>query len=135
VTHNQSVHFKQKSRNAFLVIIKGLKYRAFAGFIATLLISLVIVLAELAYSMTMGTFYSIIGISLGLNNIINAGYLGFGLLIISSLIGIVLGSAGIIKKVRLLVPYKSSFLGMGAGIVVWLLLFLPITALLIQPSI
>jgi len=38
-------------------------------------------------------------------------------------------------KVRLPVPYKSSFLCMGARVVIWFLLFLPITDLLIQPSI
>jgi hypothetical protein len=32
-------------------------------------------------------------------------------------------------------PYKSALVGMGAGIVVWLVLFLPITTFLIQPSI
>jgi len=32
-------------------------------------------------------------------------------------------------------PYKSALAGMGAGIVVWLVLFLPMTTFLIQPSI
>jgi hypothetical protein len=69
---------------------------------------LVILLAELAYIMPMCTFYSFIGTSLGLDNIINAGYLGFGLhLLIGSLIGIVLGGDGIrSRKVRLLVSYE-----------------------------
>ena len=137
MTYSQSIHAKQKSRNVLLVTLKGVKYGAFSGLVATLLVSLAIALAELAYSMPMGTFYSIIGISLGSNNVVNAGYLGFGLhLIIGTSIGIVLGGVGIRwRKIRLLVPYKSSFLGMGAGVVIWLLLFLPITALLIQPSI
>ena len=39
------------------------------------------------------------------------------------------------KKVRMLNPYKSALVGVGAGIVIWLVLFLPITALLVQPSI
>ncbi|HEY7081987.1 MAG TPA: hypothetical protein VH500_20015 [Nitrososphaeraceae archaeon] len=137
MTYSQSIHAKQKSRNVLLVTLKGVKYGAFSGLVATLLVSLAIALAELAYSMPMGTFYSIVGISLGSNNVVNAGYLGFGLhLIIGTSIGIVLGGVGIRwRKIRLLVPYKSSFLGMGAGVVIWLLLFLPITALLIQPSI
>jgi hypothetical protein len=37
--------------------------------------------------------------------------------------------------VRMLNPYKSSLVGMGVGIVIWLVLFLPITALLVEPSI
>ena len=47
-----------------------------------------------------------------------------------------LGAIGIRwKKVRMLNPYKSALVGIGAGIVIWLVLFLPITALLVQPSI
>jgi hypothetical protein len=30
-------------------------------------------------------------------------------------------------------PYKSILMGTGTGIVLWLLLFLPVTALVIQP--
>jgi hypothetical protein len=32
-------------------------------------------------------------------------------------------------------PYKSALVGMGAGIIVWLILFLPITTFLVQPAI
>jgi hypothetical protein len=32
-------------------------------------------------------------------------------------------------------PYRSILMGIGTGIIVWLILFLPITALIIQPSI
>jgi hypothetical protein len=133
----QSIHAKNKSRNELLVTLKGLKYGAFAGLIATLLISLVVAIAEIASGLRMGTFYSIIGITLGLNNVVNAGYLGFGLhLVIGTLIGTVLGGIGIRwTKIRLLIPVKSSLLGIAAGIIVWLILFLPITSLLIQPSI
>lgn len=114
MNYSQSVHAKNKSRNNLLVTLKGLKYGAFAGLIATLLISLGVAVAELASGLRMGTFYSIIGIILGLNNIINAGYLGFGLhLVIGTLIGTVLGGIGIRwRKIRLLIPLKSSLLGM-----------------------
>jgi hypothetical protein len=132
-----SVHNKNKSRNELLVTLKGVKYGAFAGFIATLLIALAIAAAGLAFGFQMGTFYSVIGISLGLNNIVNAAYVGFGLhLLIGTLLGIALGAIGIRwKKIRMLIPYKSSLFGVGAGVVIWLILFLPITSLLIQPSI
>lgn len=135
--YTPSVHNKNKSRNELLVTLKGVKYGAFAGFIATLLIALAIAAAGLAFGLQMGTFYSVIGISLGLNNIVNAAYVGFGLhLLIGTLLGIVLGAIGIRwKKIRMLIPYKSSLFGVGAGVVIWLILFLPITSLLIQPSI
>ena len=47
-----------------------------------------------------------------------------------------LGAVGIRwKKIRMLNPYKSALVGIGAGLAIWLVLFLPTTVLLIQPSI
>jgi hypothetical protein len=66
-----------------------------------------------------------------------AASIAFGLhLLVGTIIGAIFGVIGIRwKKVRMLNPYKSALVGMGAGIVVWLVLFLPITTFLIQPSI
>jgi hypothetical protein len=137
--YSPTVHKKAKRKYALLVTLKGVQYGALAGFIASSLISLAIAGVELAFGLPIGTFYSVIGIILGLNNVINASYLGFGLhLLIGILSGIVLGAIGIRwEKIRslMLIPYKSSLFGVGAGIVMWLVLFLPITTLLIQPSI
>ena len=94
--YSPTIHQKAKSRNDLLVTLKGIKYGAFAGFIASSLISLAIAGAELAFGLPIGTFYSVIGIILGLNNVINASYLGFGLhLLIGILLGIALGAVGI----------------------------------------
>ncbi|HXX97405.1 MAG TPA: hypothetical protein VEL11_09865 [Candidatus Bathyarchaeia archaeon] len=139
MNYSPTVHKKAKRKYALLVTFKGLQYGALAGFIASSLISLAIAGAELAFGLPIGTFYSVIGIILGLNNAINASYLGFGLhLLIGILLGTALGAIGIRwEKIRslMLIPYKSSLFGVGAGIVIWLILFLPITTLLIQPSI
>ncbi len=54
-----------KQRNELMVTFKGLKYGAFAGFIATWSISSVIAVTEFLLGLNMGTFYSIMGISLG----------------------------------------------------------------------
>jgi hypothetical protein len=83
------------------------------------------------------TFYSIMGLSLGLNNVTAAAYAAFGLhLLTGTIIGAVLGAIGIRwKKVQMLNPYKSALVGIGAGIVILLILFPLITALLVQPSI
>jgi hypothetical protein len=121
-----------------MITFKGVKYGAFAGFIATWSISSVIAVTELLLGLNVGTFYSIMGISLGVNdNITAAASTAFGLhLLVGTIIGAVFGIIGIRwKKVRMLNPYKSAFVGMGAGIVVWLVLFLPITTLLVQPAI
>lgn len=116
---------------------KGAKYGAFAGLIATWSISSAIAASELVLGLQIGTFYSIIGISLGLNNVVTATALGFGLhLLTGTALGALLGAIGIRwKKIRMLNPYKSSLVGIGTGLAIWLVLFLPITVLLIQPSI
>jgi hypothetical protein len=126
-----------KNKNEVMVTFKGIKYGAFAGFIATWSISSLIAIIELLVGLKISTFYSIMGISLGLNNVSTAAYAGFGLhLLTGTILGAVLGAIGIRwKKVRMLNPYKSSLVGMGVGIVIWLVLFLPITALLVEPSI
>jgi hypothetical protein len=126
-----------KNKNEVMVIFKGIKYGAFAGFIATWSISSLIAIIELLVGLKISTFYSIMGISLGLNNVATAAFAGFGLhLLTGTILGAVLGAIGIRwKKVRMLNPYKSSLAGMGVGIVIWLVLFLPITAFLVEPSI
>jgi hypothetical protein len=124
-------------KDELAVLLKGVKYGALSGFIATWSISSAIAVAELALGLKIGTFYSIMGISVGLPNAISAAYLGFGLhLLTGTVLGAVLGAIGIRwKRIRMFSPYKSSLVGIGAGIVIWLVLFLPITLLLIQPSI
>jgi hypothetical protein len=126
-----------KRKNDLFVAFKGAKYGSAAGFIATWSISSAIAAAEFALHLQIGTFYSIIGISLGLNTATTAAYMGFGLhLLTGTVLGAVLGAVGIRwKRIRMLNPYKSSIVGIGAGLVIWSVLFLPITTLLIQPSI
>jgi hypothetical protein len=127
----------RQGKNELVVTFKGAKYGAFAGLIATWSISSAIAASELVLGLQIGTFYSIIGISLGLNNVVTAAAIGFGLhLLIGTALGSLLGAIGIRwKKIRMLNPYKSSLVGIGTGLAIWLVLFLPITVLLIQPSI
>ena len=122
-------------------VIEGVKYGSIAGLIATWSISTAIAASELELGLPISTFYAIIGISLGSNDFIASAYLGFGLHLFT---GTILGaiSGGIAVKVELrknitsiFDPYKSILMGIGTGIVVWLILFLPITAIIIQPSI
>jgi hypothetical protein len=127
---------KRKEKTNVLTY-KGAAYGAFAGFIATWSISTAIAASEVVLGLQISTFYSIMGISLGLNNVITATYMGFGLhLLTGTIIGAVLGAIGIRwKKIRMLNPLENTLTGMGAGIVIWLVLFLPLTSLFIQPSI
>jgi hypothetical protein len=87
------------------------------------------------------TFYAVMGISLGSINFITAAYLGFGLhLFTGTILGAIIG--GIAVRVEsqknitnFFTPYKSILMGIGTGILVWLVLFLPVTIFIIQPSI
>lgn len=116
---------------------KGARYGAFSGFVATWAISSAVAASELALGLQIGTFYSIIGISLQLNSTVTAALVGFCLhLITGTALGAALGGVGIRwKKIRMLNPYKSSLAGIGTGLIIWSVLFLPISIFLVQPSI
>jgi hypothetical protein len=114
-------------------MLDGAKYGAFAGAIATWSISSVLALIETGIGLPIGAFYSIIGITLGIDNVISASYLGFGLhILIGTILGALVGAA----VVRLVSHslFRGILAGMIAGIMIWLIVFLPITAFLVQPS-
>ena len=122
-------------------VLQGAKYGAIAGLIATWSISTAIAASELELGLPISTFYAVIGTSLGSNDFITAAYLGFGLhLVTGTILGAVIGGLAVRVEMRknitnIFNPYRSILMGIGTGIMVWLVLFLPITALIIQPSI
>ncbi len=122
-------------------IIAGAKYGAIAGLIATWSISTAIAASELELGLPISTFYAVIGISLGSNDFIASAYLGFGLhLVTGTILGAIIGGIAVRVEMRknitnVFSPYKSILMGIGTGILLWLVLFLPVTALIIQPSI
>jgi hypothetical protein len=121
--------------------IKGAKYGSIAGLIATWSISTAIAASELELGLPISTFYAIIGISLGSNDFMASAYLGFGShLATGTILGAVFGGLAVRIEMRknitnIFDPYRSILMGIGTGILVWLILFLPITALIVQPSI
>ncbi len=122
-------------------VAKGAKYGAIAGLIATWSISTAIAASELELGLPISTFYAIIGLSLGSNDFVSSAYLGFGLHIATgTILGAVIGGLAVRVEMRknitnIFNPYRSVMMGIGTGILVWLILFLPITALIVQPSI
>jgi hypothetical protein len=120
---------------------QGVKYGSIAGLIATWSISTAIAASELELGLPISTFYSIIGISLGSNDFVASAYLGFGLhLVTGTILGAISGGLAVKVELRknitsIFDPYKSILMGIATGILVWLILFLPITAFIIQPSI
>jgi hypothetical protein len=121
--------------------LEGAKYGSLAGLIATWSISTAIAASELELGLPISTFYTIIGTSLGSIDFIASAYLGFGLhLVTGSILGAVIGGIAVRVELRrntknIFGPYKSVLMGIGTGILVWLILFLPITTFIIQPSI
>lgn len=122
-------------------IIEGAKYGAIAGLIATWSISTAIAASELELGLPISTFYAVMGISLGSMDFVSAAYLGFGLhLLTGTILGAVIGGLAVRAEMRknitnIFDPYRSILMGIVTGIVVWLVLFLPVTVLIIQPSI
>jgi hypothetical protein len=115
------------------IALDGAKYGAIAGAIATWSISSILALIEAGMGLPIGAFYSIIGITLGIDNVITASYLGFGLhILIGTLMGAIVGAA--IVRLVSHSQLKGILAGMVAGIIIWLIVFLPITAFLVQPS-
>jgi hypothetical protein len=121
--------------------IEGAKYGAIAGLIATWSISTAIAASELELGLPIGTFYAVMGISLGSIDFVTAAYLGFGLHVVSgTILGAIIGGIAVRVESKKNItntfrPSRSILMGIGTGILVWLVLFLPITALIIQPSI
>src|SRR5215210_7219765 len=121
--------------------MEGAKYGAIAGLIATWSISTAIAASELELGLPISTFYAVMGISLGSTNFVTAAYLGFGLhLITGTILGAIIGGIAVRVESQKNItnafsPYKSILMGTGTGILVWLVLFLPLTTLIIQPSI
>ena len=120
--------------------IKGAKYGSIAGVIATWSISTAIAASELELGLPISTFYAIIGISLGSNDLIASAYLGFGLhLVTGTLLGAIIGAIAAKVEVRknitdIFRPIRSLLFGIGTDVLVWLILFVLISAMLIQPS-
>ena len=119
---------------------RGAKYGAIAGLIATWSISTAIAASELELGLPVSTFYSIMGISLGSGDYVSGAYAGFALHIATgTLLGAAFGAIAMTVGKRnrmtdILDPYRSVVMGIMTGLLVWLVLFLPVTVLFVQPS-
>lgn len=102
----------------------AVKYGAIAGSIATWTISTAVAGSELELGLPIGTFYSIIGISLGLDYS-NRYYIRSSNW----------SHCDQTDHKEYAKPTEGTLIGIGGGVVVWLILFLPITALLVHPAI
>ena len=110
-------------------------YCSIAGFISAWAISGLLVIVDIISGTPAGTFFAVIGISLGFNDPVTAQYVGFVLHVITGMAaGNVFGQISLFwSKVA---PYNSKkglVSGMIVGIMLWIVLFVPLTTFGIQP--
>lgn len=111
-------------------------YCTFAGLISAMIISGLLEVIDFASGTPSGTFFAVIGLSLGINDPSTAQYVGMAL---HTLTGTVAGN--IFGQVTLfwkkLIPYNLKYgvrLGLVLGIALWGVLFAPLATFGIQPK-
>jgi hypothetical protein len=110
-------------------------YCTIAGFISAWAISGLLVIVDVISGTPAGTFFAVIGASLGINDPISAQYIGFVLHIMTGM-----AAGNIFGQISLfwskIAPYNSRegvVKGMVVGMALWTVLFVPLATFVIQP--
>jgi hypothetical protein len=111
-----------------------LLYCSFAGFIAAWAISGMLAIIDLVSETPIGTFFAVIGISLGFEDVTSAQFVGFGLHLLTGLTaGNIYGQFAMFwPKLSPHNTYNGLFTGMIVGIALWAVLFFPLATFGIQ---
>jgi hypothetical protein len=111
-----------------------LLYCSFAGFIAAWAISGMLAIIDIVSQTPVGTFFAVIGISLGFEDVTSAQFIGFGLHLLTGLIaGNIYGQfAMFLPKLSPYNVYNGLFTGIIVGIALWAVLFFPLATFGIQ---
>ena len=111
-------------------------YCTLAGLISAMIISGLLVVIDFASDTPTGTFFAVIGLSLGFNDPASAQYVGFGLHILTGTVaGNIFGQIALFW--RKLIPYnmkRGVSFGLLLGISLWAVLFAPLATFGIQPK-
>jgi hypothetical protein len=112
-----------------------LLYCSLAGFISAWAISGLLVIVDVISGTPAGTFFAVIGVSLGFNDPVSAQYIGFALHIMTGM-----AAGNIFGQISLfwsnIAPYNSKegiVKGMVVGMALWIVLFVPLATFVIQP--
>src|SRR5215203_259578 len=110
-------------------------YCSIAGFISAWAISGLLVTVDLISGTPTGTFFAVIGISLGFNDPAAAQYVGFVLHVLTgTAAGNIFGQISLFwSKIAPYNSKKGKVKGMIIGIVLWAVLFVPLATFGIQP--
>jgi len=110
-------------------------YCTIAGFISAWAISGLLVIVDVISGTPAGTFFVVIGASLGINDPVSAQYIGFALHIMTGM-----AAGNIFGQISLfwsnIAPYNSKegiVKGMVVGMALWIVLFVPLATFVIQP--
>ena len=111
-------------------------YCTFAGLISAMIISGLLEVIDFASGTPSGTFFAVIGLSLGFNDPTSAQYVGMGLHTLTGTVaGNIFGQVALFWK--RLVPYNVKtgvYLGLVLGVSLWEVLFVPLATFGIQPK-
>ena len=111
-------------------------YCTFAGLISAMIISGLLEVIDFASGTPSGTFFAVIGLSLGFNDLATAQYVGMGLHTLTGTVaGNIFGQVALFWKK--LIPYNVKtgvYLGLVLGISLWAVLFAPLATFGIQPK-
>ncbi|MFB5600894.1 MAG: hypothetical protein ACE5SW_11795 [Nitrososphaeraceae archaeon] len=119
------------SKSKFLIL-----YCTFAGFISAWAISGLLVIVDIASQSPIGSFFGVIGISLGFYDSANSQYIGFILHIATGTVaGNIFGQAALFWSKLYPNKLKKGFIsGIIVGVSLWFVLFLPLATFIIQPK-
>ena len=110
-------------------------YCSIAGFISAWAISGLLVIVDIISDTPPGTFFAVIGVSLGISHPVTAQYIGFILHVITGMAaGNVFGQISVFWSK--MAPYNSKegiVKGMIVGVALWIVLFVPLAIFGIQP--
>ena len=119
----------QKDQKLFIL------YCSLAGFISAWAISGLLVIVDVISGTPAGTFFAVIGISLGFSDPVSAQYVGFLLHVATGMTaGNIFGQISLFWSN--IAPYNSKegkVKGMVVGIALWIVLFIPLAMFAIQP--
>jgi hypothetical protein len=123
------INVTANSRRQFIL------YCSLAGFISAWAISGLLLIVDVISDTPAGTFFAVIGASLGFNDPASAQYIGFALHIMTGMAaGNVFGQISLFwSKIA---PYNSRegvAKGMVVGVALWTVLFVPLATFAIQP--
>jgi hypothetical protein len=111
-------------------------YSTFAGFISAWAISGLLVIVDIISQTPIGTFFAVIGTSLGFYDPTISQYSGFALHIATGTVaGNIFGQVALFWNK--LFPYnfkKGITYGIVTGVSLWIVLFLPLATFIIQPK-